>query len=69
MIDDVGNIVDAVYYNKLVSDCGAIIHSGDNEDKTGVVGMDEFITLHLNKVGFYVSYLAVLVCSYDGKQV
>ena len=67
MIDDVGNIVDAVYYNKLVSDCGSIVHSGDNEDGTGVAGFDEFITVHLNKVSFYVSYLAVLVCSFKGK--
>jgi len=66
MIDDVGNIVDAVYYNKLVSDCGSIVHSGDNEDGTGVAGFDEFITVHLNEVSFYVSYLAVLVCSFKG---
>ena len=69
MIDDVGNIVDAVYYNKLVSDCGSVIHSGDNEDRSGVQGCDEFVTLHLQRVGFYVSYIGVLVCSYDGKEV
>ena len=29
MMDDMGNITDAVYYNKLNSDCGSIFHSGD----------------------------------------
>ena len=29
LIDDIGRIVDAVYYNQLVSKCGAITHSGD----------------------------------------
>ena len=30
MIDEMGSIKDAVFYNKLNSDCGAITHSGDN---------------------------------------
>ena len=42
MIDDIGNIVDAVYYNKLKSDCGAIIHTGDQQDGTKE-GYDESI--------------------------
>ena len=32
MIDDCGTIVDAVYYNKLESNCKAITHSGDQRD-------------------------------------
>jgi len=32
MIDEMGIVKDAVFYNKLNSDCGAIIHSGDNQD-------------------------------------
>jgi len=31
MIDEMGSIKDAVFYNKLNSDCGAITHSGDNQ--------------------------------------
>ena len=27
-----GMVKDAVFYNKLNSDCGAITHSGDNRD-------------------------------------
>ena len=30
MIDEVGNIKDSVFYNQTVSQCSAIIHSGDN---------------------------------------
>ena len=29
MIDEMGQTIDAVYYNKLSSDCGALTHSGD----------------------------------------
>jgi len=32
LIDDIGAVKDAVFYNKLNSDCGAITHSGDNRD-------------------------------------
>ena len=29
MIDEMGAVLDAVFYNKLASDCGSIKHSGD----------------------------------------
>jgi len=29
MIDECGIIIDAIYYNKLESDCGSVKHSGD----------------------------------------
>ena len=29
MIDEVGFVKDACYFNKLRSDCGSIVHSGD----------------------------------------
>ena len=29
IINEKGSIVDAVYYNKLKSDCKSIVHSGD----------------------------------------
>lgn len=65
LINDVGSIADAVYYNQLVSKCGAITHSGDCKDgKTE--GFDELIKIDLHKVNFEVSYLAVLISSYQG---
>ena len=66
MIDDLGSIVDAVYYNKLVSDCGGINHSGDNRDGAKD-GFDELIKIELAKVNFKVNYLAILINSYNGE--
>ena len=41
-----GHTIDAVFYNKLNSDCQAISHSGDQKD--GVKeGYDEVITIDL----------------------
>ena len=66
MIDDVGNIKDAVFYNKLTSDCGAIVHSGDNqegrEDDYG-----ELVTIDGTKVKHDIGFLAVLVNAYNGE--
>ena len=46
-----GSIRDAVFYNKLNSDCGAIKHSGDNIDsKKG--GFDELITIFGSKIDY-----------------
>ena len=42
MLDEMGSVVDAVYYNKLFSDNGAIYHSGDQRDGTAE-GYDEKI--------------------------
>ena len=42
MINDIGVIKDAVYYNKLESDCKSIVHSGDNKDGMKE-GYDELI--------------------------
>ena len=66
MIDDLGSIVDAVYYNKLVSDCKGIIHSGDNRDGAKD-GFDELIKIELKYVNFKVNYLAILINSYNGE--
>jgi tellurium resistance protein TerZ len=65
LINDVGSIADAVYYNQLVSKCGAITHSGDCKDGKKD-GFNELVKIDLHKVDFEVSYLAVLVSSYQG---
>lgn len=65
MINEVGTTVDAVYYNKLESDCKAVAHSGDERD--GVrEGYDEVITVDLFKVNYQISYLALLINSFNG---
>lgn len=37
-MNEISEVTDVVYYNKLVSDCGAVIHSGDIKEgeKEGV---------------------------------
>ena len=66
MIDDVGNIKDAVFYNKLTSDCGAIVHSGDKREGRED-GYGELITINGAKVKHDIGYLAVLVNAYNGE--
>ena len=65
MIDEVGNIKDAVFYNKMHSDCGSITHSGDSKDGKKD-GYDEIITIHLDKVHYAVQFLVVIVNSFEG---
>ena len=66
MINDIGDIVDAVYYNKLRSDCGSIVHSGDQRDGTKE-GYDEVISINLTQINYQVSYLALLISSFNGQ--
>jgi tellurium resistance protein TerZ len=65
MINEMGHTIDAVYYNKLGSDCKAIQHSGDV--KEGVQeGFNEVITIDLKKLSYEISYLGVLINSFNG---
>jgi tellurium resistance protein TerZ len=66
MLDDCGATMDAVFYNKLKSDDGAIVHSGDSKD--GVIkGYNEVITIDLAKLNFGVAYMVIIVNSYNGQ--
>ena len=39
MVDEIGNIKDAVFFNQLASKCGAIVHAGDRRgQETGETG-------------------------------
>ena len=51
MIDEVGHTHDAVYFNKLVSDCKAVKHHGDSKDGA-FDGYDEVITVDLLALNF-----------------
>ena len=65
IINEMGQTIDAVYYNKLISDCQAIKHSGDERD--GVKeGYDEIITIDLVKLDYQIAYLAIYVNSFNG---
>ena len=53
MVDDLGSIIDCVYYNKLESDCGSINHSGDQRDGSAD-GYDETIQINLATIPYQV---------------
>ena len=65
LIDEVGTVKDACYFNKLRSDCGSIVHSGDvvGGDKRGY---DETINISLPTVNFSIAYMAILVTNAKG---
>ena len=65
MIDEVGKIADACYYNKQRSDCNSIVHSGDQVSGEKE-GYDETITVNLPTINYQVSYLAILVSNAKG---
>jgi len=66
MIDEIGHIKDAVFFGKLRSDCGSIVHSGDEQEgKEG--GYGEMITIDGTKVKHDIGFLAVLVNAYNGE--
>mmetsp|Transcript_311 Transcript_311/g.564 ORF Transcript_311/g.564 Transcript_311/m.564 type:complete len:641 (+) Transcript_311:236-2158(+) len=57
-----GDILDCVSFEKLKSDCGNVIHSGDSKQE----GTEE-IQLFLEKLGSGVCYLAFYVICYEEK--
>lgn len=65
MLSELGATVDAVYYNQLASECGAINHSGDQRDGSSD-GFDEMITIDTSKINFGVCYLPILINAYKG---
>ncbi len=67
MFDERGNLVDQVFFGKLVSECHSSKHSGD--DRQGDVGEDdgldnEVITIDLPSVPQNVHHLALVLNSY-----
>lgn len=67
MFDERGNLVDEVYFAKLVSKCHSITHSGDDRegDSGGDDGLDnEVVTIDLPRVPQNVHHLALVLNSY-----
>ena len=63
MIDEVGKVKDAVFYNKLDSECGSVTHSGDNltgKDDASK-DFDEIITIDMQKMDLAINYLAIVI--------
>ena len=66
MLDNAGREVDTVWFRKLESSCGSVIHSGDNRTGAGD-GDDEVITINLRRVPANVHHLAFTVNSFTGQ--
>lgn len=66
LLDDYGNEVDAVWFDKLHSNNSAIVHTGDSLTGRGD-GDNEMIMVALNKIPSNVFALAFVVGSYSGQ--
>ncbi|KOC90808.1 TerD family protein [Winslowiella iniecta] len=66
LLDKSGNQIDTIWFRKLKSSCGAVIHSGDNLTGEGD-GDDEVINVELTRLAPQVEYLAFTVNSFRGQ--
>ncbi len=66
LLDRNGNLIDVVWFGKLESDDGSIIHTGDNVTGEGE-GDDEKILVDLNNIPQNVKTLMFVVNSFSGE--
>jgi len=66
LLNDELEVIDTVWYAKLTSDCGAVVHKGDNRTGEGN-GDDEQIKVSLQRLPQNVKHIAVVVNSYTGQ--
>ncbi|AHG20371.1 tellurium resistance protein TerZ [Chania multitudinisentens RB-25] len=66
LLDKSGNKIDTIWFRKLESSCGAVLHSGDNLTGEGD-GDDEIISVELSRLPSQVEYLAFTVNSFRGQ--
>lgn len=66
LMDSAGNTLDTIWFRKLQSSCGSVVHSGDNLTGEGD-GDDEVIKVNLTKLPNNVEYLAFTVNSFRGQ--
>mgnify|MGYP000875174726 FL=1 len=66
LMDSTGNTIDTIWFRKLTSSCGSVVHSGDNLTGEGD-GDDEVITVNLTRLPSNVEYLAFTVNSFRGQ--
>lgn len=57
---------DVIFYNNLVSECGSVIHQGDNRTGDGD-GDDEVILIELDKIPLDVEKIVTLVTIHEAK--
>ncbi|MEA9389597.1 TerD family protein [Acerihabitans sp. TG2] len=66
LLDQSGNTIDTIWFRKLKSSCGSVVHQGDNLTGEGD-GDDEVITVDLTRLPLPVEYLAFTVNSFRGQ--
>ncbi|MBM7341464.1 TerD family protein [Pantoea coffeiphila] len=66
LLDKSGSEIDTIWFRKLKSDCGSVVHSGDNLTGEGD-GDDEIINVDLSRLPSDVEYLAFTVNSFRGQ--
>lgn len=66
LLGSAGNKIDTIWFRKLQSSCGSVIHSGDNLTGEGD-GDDEVINVNLSKLSGNVEYLVFTVNSFRGQ--
>ncbi|WP_039057620.1 TerD family protein [Enterobacter sp. Bisph1] len=66
LMDSGGNKIDTIWFRKLHSSCGAVMHSGDNLTGEGD-GDDEVIKVDITRLPARVEYLAFTVNSFRGQ--
>ncbi|ANI30327.1 tellurium resistance protein TerZ [Yersinia entomophaga] len=66
LMDKSGNTIDTIWFRKLESSCGSVVHTGDNLTGEGD-GDDEVIRVDLNRLPHQVEYLAFTVNSFRGQ--
>ena len=66
LMDSTGKTIDTIWFRKLKSTCGAVVHSGDNLTGEGD-GDDEVIRVNLSRLPANVEYLAFTVNSFRGQ--
>lgn len=64
MLDELGEIKDAVFYKELISKCGAVQHSGDSRSGKED-GFDEVITIDLQKLDLSINYLSIVINNFS----
>jgi len=66
LLDRAGQTIDTIWFRKLKSSCGSVVHLGDNLTGEGD-GDDEVITVDLTRLPAQVEYLAFTVNSFRGQ--
>ncbi|WJY16955.1 TerD family protein [Pectobacteriaceae bacterium CE90] len=66
LLDSTGKALDTIWFRKLKSNCGSVVHLGDNLTGEGE-GVDEVITVDLAHLPSQVEYLAFTVNSFRGQ--